>query len=412
MNVLFIHQNFPGQFKHLSIELANQGHNVVALHMNTSCELKEWNGVKLFAYSPLRGSAADSHFLAKDFETKVLRAEGCLNAAQKLSSDGFKPDVIVAHPGWGESMFVKHVWPKAKLGIYCEFYYLLTGTDFDFDPEFSYPEITESCNVQLKNFTNWVHFEIADLGLSPTRWQANTYPHPFREKISVIHEGIDTNFLIPNDEVIITLEDGIRLSKSDEIITFVNRNLEPCRGFHTFMRSLPKLLDLRSNAHVFIVGGDEISYGRKPINDISWRAKYLKEISNELTGNMRSRIHFVGKLPYKTYVQLLQISTVHVYLTYPFVLSWSLLESMSLGCSIIASDTQPLHEVITNRKTGILVDFFDSKSLALEINNLINNSSLRKELSCNARSFAVENFDLNTICLPRQLEWIDQLQSI
>ena len=412
MNVLFIHQNFPGQFKNLSVELVTHGHSVVAMHMNTSSKLKDWNGVKLCPYPPLRGSSADCHFLAKDFETKVIRAEACLSAAQKLKSEGFNPDIIIAHPGWGESMFIKHVWPQAKLGIYCEFYYKLRGTDFDFDPEFLITDINEFCKLQLKNITNMVNFEIADLALSPTQWQASTYPLSFRKKISVIHEGIDTNSLIPEDNVQINLKDGTSLSKSDEIITFVNRNLEPCRGFHTFMRSLPNLLELRSKAHVFIVGGDDISYGMTPQNDLSWRAKYLKEISNDLTKNMLKRVHFVGTLPYKNFIQLLQISTVHVYLTYPFVLSWSLLEAMSLGCAVIASDTQPLHEIIKNGKNGILVDFFDSKALASEINNLMNKPNLRSTLSTEARSFVVENFDLKNICLPKQIKWIEKLKSI
>jgi len=411
MNVLFIHQNFPGQFKNLSVDLVQKGHEVVAMHMASTSQA-EWNGVKLRSYSPNRSSTKTIHPLLQDFEAKIIRGDSCLFAAQKLKEDGFSPDVIISHPGWGESMFLKHVWPMAKLGIYCEFFYLQHGTDFDFDPEFLITETSEFCKLQLKNLTNLIHFEIADLGISPTKWQASTFPLPFRDKITVIHDGIDTDFLIPNNNLHIKLDDGTKLNKDSEVITFVNRNLEPCRGFHTFMRSIPNLLDLRPNAHIFIIGGDDISYGMKPKNYGSWRAKYLEEISNDLTIDMHKRLHFVGTLPYKSYMQLLQISTCHVYLTYPFVLSWSLLESMSLGCSIVASNTKPLHEIITNGKNGILVDFFDVQALASEINELLNNKTRRDELAVNARSFVVENFDLKRVCLPKQLDWIRKLKSI
>jgi glycosyltransferase involved in cell wall biosynthesis len=215
--------------------------------------------------------------------------------------------------------------------------------------------------------------------------------------------------LIPNPNVTLNLQSGLGLSKADEVITFVNRNLEPYRGYHIFMRSLPEILQRRPKAHVLIVGGDDVSYGAKPENGTSWKELFASEVKPQISDNDWKRIHFLGKIPYTHFIALLQLSTVHVYLTYPFVLSWSLLEAMSTGCAIVASDTQPLHEAIRHNETGRLVNFFDAQSLSNEVCELLDNPTDRQRLGSNARAFAQEHYDLQTACLPRQLEWVERL---
>jgi glycosyltransferase involved in cell wall biosynthesis len=261
----------------------------------------------------------------------------------------------------------------------------------------------------MKNLNNMLHFEVADAGLSPTRWQAGTFPEPFRSKISVMHDGIDTNLVVPDPAVRFTLDDGTALTRSDEVITFVNRNLEPYRGFHIFMRALPAVLKRRPEAHVLIVGGDDVSYGSRPPEGGSWKQRFSDEVRPLMTDAEWNRIHFPGKIPWPRFVALLQLSTVHVYLTYPFVLSWSLLEAMSAGCAIVASDTAPVREVITHEETGHLVDFFDAASLAEEICTLLDNPEERQRLGTNGRSFVQKHYDLRTICLPGQIAWVRQL---
>jgi len=411
MNILFIHQNFPGQFKFLAPALAAQGHDVRAFTMQ-KIAAGEWQGVKLTHYQPSRGTAPNVHPWVSDFETKTIRGEACFRAALKLKERGFTPDVIIAHPGWGESLFLKDVWPQAKLGIYCEFYYHPQGADVGFDPEFPARDAGDVCRLRLKNLNNLLHFEIADSGISPTHWQASTFPEPFRSRITVVHDGIDTEAIAPNPAVSLTLNGDLVLTKQDEVITFVNRNLEPYRGYHIFMRALPELLKRRPGARVLIVGGEEVSYGARPEGDKKWKDIFAGEVRPQISDADWARVHFLGNVPYQYFIPLLQISTVHVYLTYPFVLSWSLLEAMSVGCAIVASDTQPLHEAIRHNDTGRLVSFFDAAALSGEVCALLDDPAARERLGANARAFAQANYDLKTICLPKQLQWVEELAAM
>ena len=403
MKILFIHQNFPGQFKFLAPALVKQGHTVVAMPMQKT-EAKEWQGVRLAPYTATRGTTPKVHPWISDFETKTIRAEACFRAALRIRAEGLNPDLIVSHHGWGESLFLKDVWPQAKLAIYCEFYYHPLGADVGFDPEFPEEDAGEVCRLRLKNLNNLLHFEVADAAISPTHWQASTFPEPFRSKITVVHDGIDTEAVAPNPAVSLTLNGNIKLTRADEVITFVNRNLEPYRGYHIFMRALPELLKRRPQARVLIVGADDVSYGEK------WKDIFASEVRPHISDADWARVHFLGHIPYQHFIPLLQLSTVHVYLTYPFVLSWSLLEAMSVGCAIVASDTQPLREAIRHDDTGRLVNFFDVPGLANDVCALLDDPVARQRLGANARAFAQATYDLKTVCLPRQLQWVQGLE--
>ena len=413
MNILFIHQNFPGQFKFLAPVLVSQGHTVRAMTMQAT-EAKTWEGVELIRYGANRGTTPNIHPWVSDFETKTIRGEACFRAALKLKAEGMNPDVIIAHHGWGESLFLKDVWPHAKLGIYCEFFYHPQGADVGFDPEFPAKDEGDICRLRLKNLNNLLHFEIADTGISPTHWQASTFPEPFRSKITVVHDGIDTEAVAPNLQTNLTLKksssEAIGLTRADEVITFVNRNLEPYRGYHTFMRALPAILRRRPHAKILIIGADDVSYGARPdaakYGNKKWKDIFIEEVRPQISDADWARVHFLGSVPYQHFIPLLQVSTVHVYLTYPFVLSWSLLEAMSAGCAIVTSDTQPLREAITHDETGRLVSFFDAAALADEVCGLLDDPAARARLGAAARLFAQENYDLKTVCLPKQLAWV------
>ena len=413
MNILFIHQNFPAQFKALAPALAKQGHHVTALTLRKNIG-SEWHGVKLIPYSTDRGSAPNIHPWLVNLESQAIRAEACFRAAQQLKASGFSPDVIIAHHGWGESLFLKEVWPTAKLGIYCEFYYLPTGADCGFDPEFPGSDPTaDACRLRLKNINNLLHFMVADGGISPTHWQASTFPEPFRNKIHVVHDGIDTDIITPNPLASLTLQTSsgtsLKLTRHNEVITFVNRNLEPSRGYHRFMRALPEILRRRPRATILIVGGDDVSYGSRPSCGQKWKDIFIQEVRPQISSQDWQRVRFLGHIPYQHFIPLLQISTVHVYLTYPFVLSWSLLEAMSAGCAVVASDTPPLHEAIQHNKTGLLVDFFNPAELADSVCGLLANPQKRAALGKNARAFAKAHYDLQRVCLPQQLAWVENL---
>jgi glycosyltransferase involved in cell wall biosynthesis len=411
MNILFVHQNFPGQFKHLAPAMARQGHRVVALHINDCPPLP---GVALVRYAVTGRPGQSTHRWLADLEVKTLRGEAAWQAAIQLREQGFVPDVIVAHPGWGESLFLQQVWPQARLGIYCEFFYQAEGADTGFDPEFAAPEADNACRLQMKNANYELHFPRSHAGIAPTHWQASLFPEPFASRIAVIHDGIRTDQIKPDATASIRVQTAkglVQLGRDDEVITFVNRNLEPYRGYHQFMRALPAILKARPQARVVIIGGNEVSYGAAPPagpdgKPQTWREIFLNEVKGALD---LSRVHFVGKVPYADFLRVLQVSTVHVYLTYPFVLSWSLLEAMSAGCAIVASDTAPVSEAIRHGETGNLVDFFDPVALAQQVIALCDDQAERAKLGAQARAFAVEHYDLETRCLPGQIEWVHSI---
>ena len=411
MNILFVHQNFPGQFKHLAPALARQGHRVVALHINACPPMP---GVELVRYQPQGQAGKGTHRWVSDLEIKTLRGEAAYRAARQLQHNGFTPDVIVAHPAWGESLFLSQVWPAARIGLYCEFFYQVQGADVGFDPEFPGADPDVACRLQMKNANYELHFPRAHAGIAPTHWQASLFPKPFASQIAVIHDGIRTDLVKPDPSAHIrvqTAQGVLQLGHDDEVITFVNRNLEPYRGYHQFMRALPAILKARPRARVVIIGGNEVSYGAAPPpgpdgKPQTWREIFVNEVKGELD---LSRVHFVGKVPYTDYLRVLQVSTVHVYLTYPFVLSWSLLEAMSAGCAIVASDTAPVREAIRHGETGQLVEFFDPAALAQQVIALCDNPAERAKLGAKARAFAVEHYDLETRCLPKQIEWVHSI---
>ena len=409
MDILFIHQNFPGQFKRLAEVLAQNNQNrVLALSMSKD-PTGLWNGVQIIRYSIDGIERPNARSWFSEFEIKAIRAEACFKTALELKKNGFHPQIIVAHPAWGESLYIKEVWPNAKLGIYSEFYYRATGLDVGFDPAQTALDPSQIHRFNLKNINNLLHFEIADAGISPTQWQASTFPESFQKKITVIHDGIDTDLVKPNQDVSLVLNSNLNLTKNDELITFVSRNLEPYRGYHIFMRVLPALLKRRPNAKVLIVGGQGVSYGPVPPAGTSWADIFANEVRSQISDADWQRVYFLGKLPYQSYLALMQISTVHIYLTYPFVLSWSLLEAMSAGCAVIASDTPPVTEVIKDGVNGKLVPFFDLNGWVNGIEEMLENHALRTELGRNARQTIISNYDLRTVCVPKQLDWVQSL---
>ena len=409
MNILFIHQNFPGQFKHLSRVLAAQGHRVLALTPKVK-EQVDWNGVTIMPYQIKAQTGKDTHPWLMDLDTKIKRADFCWRAAKDLKASGFDPDVIIAHPGWGESLFLKDVWPNAKLGLYAEFYHHAEYPHMGFDPEFPVQDADRDVlRIRMKNQNMKMHLPLCDAALSPTEYQASTFPDEWRNLITVTHDGVDTKHIRPNPDASFKLPDGRVLTRDDEVITFVNRNLEPYRGYHIFMRALPEILRTRPNAQILIVGGDGTSYGARPPEGQTWKRKYIDEMRSDIPDTDWARVHFLGRIPYSTFVPMLQISRAHLYLTYPFVLSWSVIETMAVGGALIASNTAPVTEVLRHDENARLFDFFDKDALVGELNAVLDDASLRERLGETARKDAVEGFDLRNVCLPKQLAWVKAL---
>jgi glycosyltransferase involved in cell wall biosynthesis len=402
MRVLFVHQNFPGQYLHLAPALAARGDDVVALAIEGQ---RPMPGVRIVHYKPQRGSSGSIHPFVADMETKVIRGEASAMAALELRRQGFLPDIICAHPGWGEALFLKDVFPEAQLLSFIEFYYRTQGADFGFDPEFAEDEVASRCRLRMKNANSLLNIDASDWCISPTRWQASTVPERYRDRISVVHDGIDTDRVRPNPQAVVRLaKSGLALRSGDEVITFVNRNMEPYRGFHIFMRALPEILQRRPNATVLIVGGDEVSYGRRLPPGETWRKRMLAEVGDRL--DMR-RVRFLGRIAYPDFISMLQVSAVHVYLTYPFVLSWSMLEAMSAGCLVVGSATAPVQEVIREGDNGLLVDFFAPQHLAETVDRALREPARAAAIRKRARQTVIETYDLRRHCLPRHVALVD-----
>ncbi|CAO3363744.1 glycosyltransferase [Azospirillum palustre] len=407
MKILFIHPSFPGQFKALAPSLVRRGHTVHALSRTMEVP-SGWGGVTVALCAPLRPQAFGVHPWAAEFETNAIHGEALFRRALTMKAEGYVPDVIVAHPGWGDSLFVKDVWPQARLGIYCEYYFHGSGADAGFDPEFPVSDAGDPCRLRLKNAANLLQFESADAGLSPTRWQADGFPSLFRDRITVVHDGVDTGAVAPKPDARAILNGALTLTRADEVVTFVNRTLEPYRGYHSFMRTLPRLLARRPRAHVLIIGGAGVTYGTPPPSG-NWRDIFIDEVRGSIPDADWSRVFFLGNIPYDHFIPLLQLSSVHIYLSYPFVLSWSVMEAMSAGAAVVGSNTAPVREVIEHDRTGRLVDFFDHRGLADSVADLLADRAARERLGAEARAFIRANHDLHSVCLPRQFAWIDEL---
>ena len=252
--------------------------------------------------------------------------------------------------------------------------------------------------LHLKNAATLLALSDADFGISPTAWQHSTFPKHYQSMIDIVHEGIDTEVIKPNPAARLTLPGGRELTRRDEVITFVARNLEPLRGYHVFMRALPEILARRPNAQVVMVGSDGLSYGQSPPAGTTWKSIFLNEVKDQIDAN---RVHFLGRVSYPVFLSALQISSAHVYLTYPFVLSWSVLEAMSGGCVVIGSDTAPVREVIRPGETGILVPFFAVDQLVAKIVEVLESPSKFTDMREAARRYVVEHYDANRVCLPR-----------
>ncbi len=419
-----MHPNFPGQFKLLAAALCGMAeHQVFSLRDGAWKDQVELPNLTQWAYEfPEKGSC-DIHPYLVGADAAVRRAQAVARFLQLKIQDGFDPDVIYVHPGWGDGLYLKDLFPYAKIIAIMEYYYQPRGADVGFDKEFpmSFDDIFR---VRTMNIVQQMSLESADMHICASDWQKSRYPRAYQSGIQVLHEGIDTKVIKPNSaaqinlpEIEVVLSDGrwktpaITISNSDEVVTYVSRSLEPYRGFHTFVRSLPAILKARPNCHVVILGKLQPTYGPSPKTNTSWRNLYLEEIQDELKPEMIARIHFLGTVSYEQYLQVLQISSAHIYLTYPFVLSWSLLESMSCGAVIIASKTAPVEEVIQDCVEGLLVQFDDAKQVAEKVIEVLSSPEQYEHLRKNARLKIEKDYDFYNSVLPEHFNILDRCSS-
>ena len=404
MEVLLVHPNFPGQFRRIAGALARMpGVRVIGVGdsswMNATAKVPD---VPVIAYPAPPRSGDSTHPYVRSFDEAVRRGQQVIQTLAAYKQQGLEPDVIVAHPGWGDAFFLREFFPGARIVGLFEYYYHARGADVGFDPE-TPSKLEDVFRLRMLNTTQLLALDSCDEGFSPTEWQRSRFPAMWQERLSVLHEGIDTARVAPDAGASFTLPNGAVLKAGDEVLTYVSRDLEPYRGFHVFMRALPAILQARPQCQVLIVGADGSSYGPKAVGAESHRQKYLAEVAGKLD---LSRMHFLGALPFGDYVKVLQVSRLHVYLTYPFILSWSMLEAMSAGCLVLASSTPPVEEVITDGENGLLFPFRSHDVLATRAIDALSTPESFTRLRQRARESVVRKYDFETVSLPAYLQML------
>ncbi|OGR34412.1 MAG: glycosyl transferase family 1 [Desulfovibrionales bacterium GWA2_65_9] len=387
MNVIVLHRNFPGQFRHIVRHLVQGGHRVVGVG---NAQAPGLPGITLVRYDS-RALKITGHRHMATISSGVAHGEAVAHILIQLRDKGFVPDVVLAHPGWGEALYVKDVFPDVRLVSLFEFYYHATGVDVGFEPG-TEADFDQRANLRCRNMLHLTNLELCDAAVSPTNWQRSVHPATYQHKIQVAHEGVDTTLMAPDPLARYALPDGRALKPGDPVLTYVARHLEPYRGFHRLMLALPEIQQRCPEAVAVIVGGDSVSYGRAPKDAANWREKLLAEVGPRLD---LSRVVFTGQIPYRDYRSLLQVSAAHVYLTYPFVLSWSMLEAMSCGCLVLGSTTPPVMEVLRHGENGLAFDFFDAPALATLVHAALTRPGDYASLRQQARQDIVAGYDIN-----------------
>lgn len=394
MIILFVHRNFPAQFKNIATELARDSNNLVLfLTSNTTEQIPNVNKI---IYTP-QSQNVESHPYLNIYQDSVAHGKAAAEMALEIKKRGVKPDIIYGH-SWGPSMFMKDVFPDVPYLCYFEWFSKYKDSAYDFGGNII--DIEKSVRIKCNNTQILIDLCSSDAGVSPTFWQKKQFPVEFQNKIKVVHDGIDTQICAPDENAKFSIKDiNLELTKKDEVITYATRGMEALRGFPEFMKAVEALLQKRPNAHFVIAGEDKVFYG-----PTAPEGTFKEYMSKNLNLDM-NRVHFVGKLPFKDYLSLLQVSSAHIYLTYPFVLSWSILEAMACECCVIASNTQPVLEVIEDNKNGFLVDFFNVNQLVEKIEYAIDNKDLVSTVRKNARKTILEKYDKD-ILVPQQVDFI------
>jgi glycosyltransferase involved in cell wall biosynthesis len=404
MRILFLHPNFPGQFRYLATALGADPHHQVVFA--TSRREGSIPGVYKVIYQESRPVDPHTHPYVRSLEAAVLQGQAVYRLAQQLKAQGFVPDVVFGHSGWGPTLFIKDLFPKARLCCYFEWFYQAHGSDADFDPADPLDADAEA-RIRVKNAPILLDLYACDAGLSPTHWQRQQFPAEFHHKIAVRHDGIDTEFFRPQAGARLKLPAiGLDLADVDEVITYATRGMEPYRGFPQLMEAVAMIQARRPQCHVVIVGADQVAYGKRLSNGKTYKQLMLESLTFD-----HNRLHFTGILPYHQYLQVLQASSAHIYLTRPFVLSWSMLEAMATGCLVIGSDTQPVREVIMDGTNGLLVDFFSPTAIADRVDEVLDHPDQFTDMRARARQTILHHYNLAQL-LPQHLQWLGNTVNI
>ena len=356
MHVLFVHRNFPAQFGHIAARgVAERGWTCTFVSEKPPASV---GGVDNVQYRPRGGATERTHYLSRTFENGIWHAAGVYEAMKPVSA-AIRPDLIVGHSGWGSTLFLTELWPDAPVIDYFEYFYRPRDSDLDFRPDVPVAEV-DRLRSPARNAMILLDLEYCAAGYSPTRYQHSLMPDAYKPKLRVIHDGIDTSVWhrreLPERRV-----GSLRLGEGERLVTYVSRGLEMMRGFDVFMRAAKRICDADPKVRFVVVGSDRVAYGGdlRHTGGRSFKDHVLSRDEYDL-----DRIHFVGNVRPEMLARLLSLSDLHLYLTVPFVLSWSCLNAMACGATMLCSDTEPVREVIADGENGLLCDFFDDAAFA------------------------------------------------
>jgi glycosyltransferase involved in cell wall biosynthesis len=381
MRIAFVHQYFPGQFARLAKHFLDEGkHDVIAFHrgLRDGRSSDPVDGIRLIEFGEEIPPERDEKRALAGTERFIREAVSLARKADTLRQEGWVPDVVYSHTGWGSAAYLHDAFPEAKFIKYCEWFFNNT------------PECTQFLNparrpIGIRIATSLMNLPIlgdlaaGDLLIAPTEFQKSQFPASIRPSIEVAPDGVDMEFFSPQPAATFSLADGRKLTGSNRVVTYVARGADPFRGFKPFMEALALLQARDPLVEALILGDRTVYYGVGQGTE-----GHFHEVMKSVTIDP-SRTHFLGKLDYAAYRDVLRISSAHVYLTVPFVLSWSMLESMATGCAVIGSDTAPVREFIRDRENGLLADFFDPQNIAARIEEALNGGPEIEAMRANAR---------------------------
>jgi glycosyltransferase involved in cell wall biosynthesis len=401
MRIAFVHQYFPGQFARLARHFVEQGHDVVAFDrgLQDGRSSEPVDGVRVITFGEDLPLKADDKRLLAGTEQFLREAGRLAGRADELKQTGWQPDVVYSHTGWGSAAYLHDVFPQAKFVKYCEWYYNNDAESAGFLSSGERPLLARVMRSML-NLPILADLAAGDLLISPTKFQRSQFPGAVRNAIEVVPDGVDMDFFSPDPEAAFHLPDGRRLTRRDRIVTYVARGADPFRGFRPFMEALALLQGRDPDVEAIILGDRMVYYGRGHGTE-----DHFHEVVRSVNFDP-SRTHFLGKRDYVDYRDVLRVSSAHVYLTVPFVLSWSMLECMASGCAVIGSDTAPVREFIDNGANGFLVNFFDPRAISARIAEALAGGPAIEAMRAQARR-TIETRWSADIALARHRELLD-----
>jgi len=398
MHVLFVHKNFPAQFGHIAGHLVKEKGYRCTFVSETAPGMV--GGIQKIQYRPGGGATDKTHYFSRTFENGVGHAAGVYQAL-KPHVTRLRPDLIVGHSGFGSTLFLPELFPGTPVINYFEYFYHAHNSDMDFRPEWPVLE-QDVLRARARNAMILLDLEYCRAGYAPTQFQAGLLPEVYQPKVRVLHDGIDTHFwrrqpALPRAIGPYSFEADTR------VVTYVSRGFESMRGFDVFMRAAKRIYIADRRVVFLVVGSDRVCYGGdlKFIQEKSFREHVLKQDEYDL-----KRVLFLGQVTPGDLVKILSLSDLHIYLTVPFVLSWSLLDALACGCTVLASDTAPVKEFVRQNETGLLVNFFDVDGLAATALQVLKDPPAYHRLGRAGEQMIRQNYGLDTI-IPRMTSFYE-----